>query len=319
MPKVSIDYSPNDRSMVYSLYSEGFRVGGINRANRSAVWSRTLWGQEWTPDSLKNYEVGYRSRWADSTVQFNVTAFYMDWKDLQHEVVDPSVGECVYPDEEPTCRPPAGETRPPPTDPELPWHPSNGLTLPWLSIVGNVGDAHNAGITAELDWIPSERWQLGANAMWLEAEIDSVTSGPEAGIVKGQRLPNFPKFQGAAWATYTWPVDFVDGAEMFIRGQVSYMGDTLTQLVPADLASTNPSFTNDSYTIADLRLGLISGDGKWQVNFFVNNLTDERAQLDQGCTYCYHWGRTGEYAHGQQVFTNRPREYGLRFSYQWGE
>ena len=67
-PKLSIDYSIDDDTMVYGLYSEGFRVGGINRASRGTVWSRTLWGQEWEPDNLKNYEFGYRSRWADDTV-----------------------------------------------------------------------------------------------------------------------------------------------------------------------------------------------------------------------------------------------------------
>ena len=317
MPKLSIDYSIDQDKMVYGLYSEGFRVGGINRANRRAVWSRTLWGQAWEPDNLKNYEIGYRSRWADNTVQFNVTAFYMDWEDFQHEVVDPSVGECVFPEEEPTCRPPPGETRPPPSDPDLPWHASNSLSLPWVSIVGNVGDAHNFGITGEVDWVPSDRWRVGANALWLEAEIDSTTSGPDAGIAPGQRLPNFPEFQGAAWATYTWPVEFIQGGDMFLRGQVSYTGDTETRLVPANFAATNPSFTNDSYTIADLRLGLISGDGAWQIDLFVDNLTDERAQLDQGCTYCWQWGRTGEYEHWHQVYTNRPREYGVRFTYHW--
>ena len=71
-------------------------MGGINRANRKADWTRTLWGQEWDPDKLKNYEMGLKSRWADNTVQLNLTYFYMDWEDFQHEVVDPSVGDCVH-------------------------------------------------------------------------------------------------------------------------------------------------------------------------------------------------------------------------------
>ena len=319
MPKLSIDYSMDQDTMVYALYSEGFRVGGINRANRRALWDRTLWGQEWDPDTLKNFEIGYRSRWADSTVQVNVTAFYMDWKDFQHEVVDPSVGDCVYPEEEPTCSPPPGETRPPQTDPNVPWHASNSLTLPWLSIAGNVGDAHSAGITGEVDWIPSERWRIGANAMWLEAEIDSVSSGPEAGIEPGRQLPSTPELQAAAWATYTWPVNFISGGELFLRGQVSYMGETETNLVAFGLDTTDPNFINHSYTIADLRLGLIAADGSWQIDLYVNNVTDERAEIDQGCKFCYQWGRSGEYEHWQQVYTNRPREFGIRFYARWGE
>jgi outer membrane receptor protein involved in Fe transport len=311
VPKLSVDYSIDDDKMVYALYTEGYRVGGINRANRRADWSRTLWGQEWDPDRLKNYEVGLKSRWADNTVQLNLTAFYMDWKDFQHEVVDPSGGDCVYPEEEPTCRPGTGAGREDGS--------TNTQTLPWISIVGNVGDAHNAGVTAELDWVPSDQWRVGANAMWLEAELDSVTSDERAGLEPGQQLPNFPKFQGAAWATYSWPVSFAGAGEMFLRGQASYMGETTTKLVPPQFLAANPPFTNSSYTVADLRLGLISSDGDWEINLFVNNVTDERAQVNQdNAAGEWAWGRSGQYEHSHNVYTVRPREYGIRVFARFG-
>ena len=77
---------------------------------------------------------------------------------------------------------------------------------------------------------------------------------------------------------------------------------------------------SDSYAIGDLRLGLISNEGGWQVDLFVYNITDERAQIfiNEGDKE-WVWGRTGEYEHVQDVFTNRPREYGLRFSKKWGD
>jgi outer membrane receptor protein involved in Fe transport len=320
VPKLAFDYAIDEDKMVYGTYSEGFRVGGINRANRRAIWSRTLWGQSWEPDKLKNYEVGLKSRWAGNTVQFNVAGFYMDWEDLQHEVVDPSVGSCVYPAEEPTCVPASGD-RPPETDPEiLPfWHSSNKMTLPWVSLVGNVGDAHAAGVTAELDWVVSDRLQIGANFMLLEKEMDSSSAGPESGIEPGQKLPNTPETQGAAWATYTWPVEFVRGGEMFLRVQASYTGSTHTNLVPDfDFNGRSPSFELDPYTLADIRLGLIAAGGDWQVDLFVNNVTDERGIVDQGCSG-WAWGRTGEYDHFTCATTVRPREWGVRFYSRWGE
>ncbi len=305
VPKLSIDYHIDDEKMVYALYTEGYRVGGINRANRRADWSRTLWGQEWDPDLLKNYEVGLKSRWANNSVQLNLTAFYMDWQDFQHEVVDPSGGTCIdindaqIPGDDQTC--------------------SSGQSLPWISIVGNVGDAHNMGATMEVDWVPSDEWRVGANAMWLEAELDSVTSDERAGLEPGQQLPNFPKFQGAAWATYTWPVDFAGGGEMFLRGQASYMGETTTKLVPPQFLAGNPPFTNSAYTVADIRIGLISSDGGWEINLFVNNVTDERAQVNQdNAAGEWAWGRSGEYEHSHNVYTVRPREYGIRFYHRFG-
>ena len=125
-----------------------------------------------------------------------------------------------------------------------------------------------------------------------------------------------PDLQGALWATYTWPVEFIPGAEMFFRGQFSYTGKTLTKLVPEPLSDGNPSFTNDAYALGDLRLGLISPGG-WEIDLFVTNVTDERAQIHQGGTFAYNWGRTGEYDRSHSVYTVRPREYGIRFTTRW--
>ena len=299
VPKFSLAYHLDDDKMLYGTYTEGYRTGGVNRANKKADWDRTLWGQVWEPDKLKNYEMGLKSRFADNTVQLNLTYFYMDWEDFQHEVVDPSSGDCVIPAEEPTC---------------------DSGKLPWLSIVGNVGDAHSTGVTAELDWVPAEGWHVGANAQWLEAEIDSTTADARSGIEKGQELPNQPELQGALWVRKSWPVGFIPGGEMFIRGQYSYTGETHTRLDLAGEDTPLPNFTNDSYGIGDLRVGLISPDDGWQVDLFVNNVTDERAQIYQGASLgAWQWGRTGEYEHGHNVYTVRPREYGLRFSVQWGD
>jgi len=299
VPKLSLAYTLDEDKMVYGTYTEGYRVGGINRANRRADWTRTIWGQAWEPDKLMNYEMGLKSRWADNTLQLNLTYFYMDWEDFQHEVVDPSVGECI----DVTATPPCAAAD----------------SLPWISIVGNVGDAHSTGVTAEIDWVPADGWHLGGNAQFLQAEIDSTTSGPEAGIAKGQQLPNVPEFQGAAWAMYTWPVSFVGGGEMYLRGQVAYTGETTTKLVPAGEDTGNPSFTNASYALADLRFGLNSSEGNWQIDVFVNNITDERAQIQQGTTHAWQWGRTNEYERWHSVYTVRPREYGIRFNARWGD
>ena len=294
--KVGLMYAVAEEKMGYGTYSEGVRVGGSNRAGRNVDWSRTCWGQEWEPDKLKNYELGYKSRFANNTAQLNLTYFYMDWEDFQHEVVDPSGGTCVIPAEEPAC---------------------GSGKLPWISIVGNVGDAHSTGITAELDWVPSDRWQVGANVQFLEREIDSVPSPEfeeEANLRPGQELPNSPELQGALWATYTWPVQFIAGASMFVRGQYSYTGDSLSKLEPVPLDAANPQFINPSYSLADVRFGLVSGDGDWQIDLFVTNVTDERAQINvSNSTGAWSGGNSREDEHSTNVVTGRPREYGLPF------
>jgi len=301
VPKFSISYALDDDKMVYGLYTEGFRVGGINRANKNADWSRTLFGQEWDPDKLKNYEFGLKSRWAENTVQLNLSFFYMDWEDFQTETVDPSSNTCVIPAEEletPRCD--SGE-------------------LPWISIVGNAGDAHTTGVTAELDWVPTDRLHIGGNLQWLEAETDDVITGPSTVLESGLQLPNVPELQGALWATYAWPVQFIQGGEMFIRGQYSYTGETTTKLIPAPLTSSSPLHTNDSYGLVNIRMGLNSINDGWSIDLFVNNVTDERAQVWQGNSGGWLRGRTSEYDRWHSVYTVRPREYGIRFTARWGD
>ena len=301
VPKVAFSWNFDDDKMLFATYSEGFRTGGVNRTNPNVNWDITAFGQTWEPDKLGNSEIGIKSRWADNTVQFNASYFYMDWTDLQLEVIDPSSGDCLDPTDPGPCSGPAAQ--------------------PWLKIVGNAGDAHSSGIQADFAWIPAEGWDVGANAQWLEAEIDEAPPELAAatGIVAGMRLPLVPDFQGSAWASYTWPVNFVQGGEMFVRAQYSHTGETTTALVPRSESGGSPSFTNDSYSIGDFRIGLISNDGNWQVDAFVNNIGDERAQVYQGGSSEWQWGRQGQYDRVHHVYTIRPREYGMRFSMRWGE
>ena len=128
--------------------------------------------------------------------------------------------------------------------------------------------------------------------------------------------------------SFTWPVDFIPGGEMFIRGQYSYTGDSNTRLTDSrvgDLARNrperNPTFTNESYQLADARIGLISNEGGWQVELFVNNITDERAEVYQGSKmneFAFS-NRADGVAQYHRSYTNRPREWGARFNYILGE
>jgi outer membrane receptor protein involved in Fe transport len=301
VPKYTLSWNISDDKMMYATYTEGFRTGGINRSHGNADWTRSYFPQVFNEDVVANREIGAKTRWADNTVQLNVAYFDMRWNDFQFEVLDPSGQPCT------------------PEEPVL-------CDNPWLKVVGNAGDAHSSGLTADFAWIPSERWNIGANAQWLEAEIDQdVVVNPRAGwryevIEKGQDLPNVPDFKGAVWATYTWPVDFLGGGEMFLRGQYTYMGSSETSIIPKGVDSPNPSFTNPSYSLADVRIGLISNDGDWQLDFFVNNLTDERPAVFAGSgNFEWQFSRTGEYDQFHRVYTTRPQEYGVRFTQRWGD
>ena len=314
VPKAALTWNRNDTQMFYGSYTEGFRTGGVNRTNKNADWSRTLFPQTWNPDKLKNFELGARTRWADNSLQINATLFSMQWDDFQTEVVDPSYSECRLPEfTYPNCGPPIKVTE----------DFSLSAALPWLSIVGNSGDAKIEGMSADLAWIPIDGLDIGANFTYLKGEIEKGPGGiGSSGIVPGLELPNVPNFQGSAWATYRWPSQLYEGGEMFIRAQTSHRGETHTALVPRALTSHSPSFDTEAYTTTDLRFGLIGDDGKWQIDVFVYNITDESGVFwagGSGNNKEYQWGRTGEYEHFHRAYTVRPREYGIRFASWWGD
>lgn len=85
-PKVSLSYDVNDDVMVYGLYSEGFRVGGINNANQPFAEGIPA---TYNSDDLTNLEFGIKSQWLDHRLQFNATVFLVEWDDIQVEPRDP--------------------------------------------------------------------------------------------------------------------------------------------------------------------------------------------------------------------------------------
>src|SRR6185295_728957 len=78
--KFSTAYHFTPDVMAYALFSQGFRLGGQN-SQRAADTGRIP--LTYGPDFLDNYEVGIKSEWFDHKFQFNVSAFLMQWDDIQ--------------------------------------------------------------------------------------------------------------------------------------------------------------------------------------------------------------------------------------------
>ena len=86
LPKVSLSLQATDDVLLYALYSEGFRVGGINNGNQPFAPGIP---DTFDSDDLKNYEIGIKSRWLQERLQLNATLFKIEWNDIQVEPRDP--------------------------------------------------------------------------------------------------------------------------------------------------------------------------------------------------------------------------------------
>jgi iron complex outermembrane recepter protein len=75
--KVSGDYQFGEASMVYASISRGFKGGSYdNRALSTG-------DDPIAPEFMTAYEVGYKSTFADNTIQLNAAAYFYDWEGMQ--------------------------------------------------------------------------------------------------------------------------------------------------------------------------------------------------------------------------------------------
>jgi outer membrane receptor protein involved in Fe transport len=244
LPKGAIQYTFGEDKMVYALYSQGYRTGGINRSRGQPTLPF-----EYDPDLLINYEAGAKTQWLDGRVQVNLTGYHMLWKDFQLEVTDPSYQ--------------FGE--------------------PFQTVITNVGDAVQDGIDFDITAIPYEGWEVGFNGTWLlkhETKDQLLVfdprdpASPVLDVAEGQELPLSPDFSASAYVEYGWTIEAFD-ADAFLRFQYSYTGDSLNFLEPSP--EPFPQLVQKDYHIGDIRAGV--GRGSWEAELFVNNLWDERPEI----------------------------------------
>ena len=301
IPKISLAWSLDDERMVYGLYTRGLRQGGVNRSRGVPFFPNA-----YDSDIMDNYELGYKSTFAEGRGRFNFTAYNMIWSDYQLNMVDPASTNCLDS---------SGQE-------DVSLSTPGVCGQPWQAVIANAGEAHINGYNVELDYSINENWLLGVNYEVMEAETDTdhdLTGDGENNLVAGLRLPLVPSSKASAWLEYSAPTGLFGADDFFVRTQWSHTGDSLNILEPLPSSDPNPQVASPSYTIGDLRAGLIGED--WQVDIFINNLTDERATYTTG-TGQFEWGagsiRDGR-AHHQTLYTNRPREIGMRYMKRWGD
>ena len=78
LPKVSLQYRPDDSTLAYMSYAEGYKSGGFN--NLSAE-GEEVYKSEYT----SNYEIGLKKAWLDGDLETRTALFWIDWEDQQVE------------------------------------------------------------------------------------------------------------------------------------------------------------------------------------------------------------------------------------------
>jgi iron complex outermembrane recepter protein len=270
--RLNVAYDIADDKMVYATWSRGFRPGGINRRGTLPPYDS---------DFLTNYELGWKSTWADNRVRFNGAVFHQEWEDFQFSILG-----------------------------------AQGLTE-----IRNAAQAEIRGIEGELAWAVSDQFTLTGGASWLDTELSEnycgfvdangspVTDCPDPQAPAGVELPITPKFKMNAVGRYEFPLGSFNA---HVQASAVHEGARWTDMrtIERGLVGRMPA-----YTIADFSFGF--GSDKFEVELFVNNAFDERAEL-------WRFAQCAEQVCATQdllpaipgrvyVVTNQPRTFGIKF------
>ena len=299
-PRIIFSYKASDTTNVNAQVSKGFRLGGINDPINAPLCTPqdlvTFGGRTaWKDETAWDYELGSKSRILGGRGSFNVSAFYMDIRDLQATV---TAGSCSS------------------------------------RLIFNVPKSRSLGGEVELSAAPTKDFDFAISASYDSATLQSTltSTAPDGsvsvvqGLQSGGRLPSVPQFQMAAAATYHWQMK--QGWAGYLTGSFQHIGSRLTQVgddvvaFPSNLAPGTLDMTSfgantiggpltqqffsytpimPAYNILNARVGIRRG--KWDVSLYGDNLTDERALLaldrERGTR-----ARIG-------YLTNQPRTFGL--------
>ncbi len=235
--RVNGEYHVTDRNMIYATVSTGFRSGGFNAG---AFTNPALQGS-FGPESVTAYEIGSKNRFLDNKLQFNVSLYRNEFKDLQvqNQFLVPAAG--------------------------------GGTTT--TSIILNAARAHSQGIELEVVAVPVTGLNISASATIMEAVYDDYRNTPApanyTGFVNltGKQVPYSPKFKATGVVSYD--IDL---------GTAGTLTPQATILYSSSYFNTDFNTVLDrqaAFAKLDLRLGWASAEKNLSLEVFVNNVTDK--------------------------------------------
>lgn len=191
-PKVSLTWQATADVMVYGLVSEGFRFGEPNTAGLSTYPVPS--GSK--SDSLINYELGTRTRWAGGRLLLDATLFYVDWKDIQLRLQTPD----------------------------------------FFNYASNGGKAYSRGVELSATWRPVDAFDWQASATWQHARLDEDLLILYYGTAPaGSQLPGSADWTVSNLLTYHFDARFdptLSLSHQYVGGGISDLNSAVPGVTP---------------------------------------------------------------------------------------
>jgi iron complex outermembrane receptor protein len=237
--KAGISYKPLDGLLVYADWAQGFRDGGVNGGIPSSCTAAGV-PANFTPDTLTNWELGWKSTMFDRHLQWNGAAYYMPWKNLQSLLFDPGV-------------------------------------CPSSSFNANIGDARVYGMESDIKYQANAFLSMELSASYNDSRISTNKFQNQYFQVQpGERLPYVPYFNWSYNARYEAPIK--DALHGYVQYDVSHKGDMWNTL-QSNGSNGLPHVLQPGYSVMNLRFGLNQTDERWMSELYITNLLNKNAVI----------------------------------------
>jgi iron complex outermembrane receptor protein len=188
----------------------------------------------------------------------------------------------------------------------------NDYNVSILTIIQNVGNAEVVGTEFDLAFAATDDLMLTFAGSYTDAtlkeafwtDLEDKDDGAPPTAAAGGELPYVPDLKMTA--TGRWEMNY-GSLPGYIQAAVSFTDDSWTELHDANRQVQN------SYTILNLATG-IRGE-TWTLDLFLDNATDERAEISRN--HGNYFDPLGNLFYDTNLTVNRPRSLGLRYGYRW--
>jgi outer membrane receptor protein involved in Fe transport len=262
--------------LTYFTFSQGYRPGGFNRKINKGVATgpdgiaQFLTPNSYAPDSLTNFEIGVKSQLFDHRLLLNLSAYYMDWDNVQLLLFNPTVlGNVTFGVNGPNYNIKGGEA-------QFTARLTEGLTLTGSASYNDASQSNSPCLTS------NNPLSATSGKCITEAVFKGVGLAPFENPfgVSGSTPAFSPKFQGNIRARYEWNVGADYRAHVAVGG--NYVSSMFNQ--PATYSSgegvlipttTLLRYLQPAYGTVDASIGVARD--KWFVELYGTNLNNSHA------------------------------------------
>ncbi|MEM7639128.1 MAG: TonB-dependent receptor [Pseudomonadota bacterium] len=216
-PKVTLSYDFTEQVIGYATYSSGFRSGGFNAPGVVL--------EEFDDETLSNFEVGFKSEFADGRGVLNAAAFMTQSDDFQFFFVDVSTIS---------------------------------------QIISNLDEVDIAGFDMDVQFQATDELTLYGGLGFTDSEIKSIgsadleafltSSGVDISQVIGASSPKTTELTLNVGGQFVKPLE--NGFNLVLRADYEYQGDKYWQIDnvdvrdPINLLSLRAAIERDNWTLA---------------------------------------------------------------------